>query len=127
MNTVLVVEKTQAIRYMLHTILGKSNKVVSVPNGAAAIYWLTVNDIPDFIITDPFLEDLPNCEFLDYLKDNRWFHHVPCLVMAKISKEQKEKLLTKYNPAAFFDKPFDPVDIANMVDNNIRKSLEKTA
>ncbi|HLO81995.1 MAG TPA: response regulator, partial [Chitinophagaceae bacterium] len=64
---ILIVEGSKAMRFLLHTIFKKHYKVVSVPDGISAMYFLRQGNKPDLIVLDPELSDMPDWELVKHL------------------------------------------------------------
>ena len=123
---ILVIDDSKAMRFMLHTILKKHYKVVSVPDGLSAMYYLRNAKQPDLIIMDPELPDFNDWELVKYLTGSHLYNGVPIMVIAGDNEELTRSRAVTYNVADFFIKPFNPLRLLEAVDNlMVSLSIEK--
>jgi two-component system chemotaxis response regulator CheY len=114
---ILVVDSNKSIRFMLHTILRKHYKVVSVPDGVSAMYYLRTHMTPDLIIMNPDLSDFPEWELVKYLCGSHLYSSVPVMVISSQNEEQTRSMSIQYNVVKHFVKPFNPLELLEAVDH----------
>ena len=102
---------------MLHTILKKHYKVISVPDGLSAMYYLRNAQQPDLIIMDPELPDFSDWELVRYLTGSHLFSSIPLIVISGENEEDTRAKSVNYGVADFFLKPFNPLRLFEAVDN----------
>ena len=61
---ILAIDDSKAIRFLLHTVLGKEYQVVTAPDACSAMFWLAKKNLPDLIIVDPQLPDVQDWELI---------------------------------------------------------------
>lgn len=113
---ILVVESSKAIRFLLHTILGKHYNVVSVEDGTAAMFYLRKGSRPDLIIADPELPDMQAWELIRHLSLSPLYNHIPLVVISSADESQLRANAMKHSVAEYFTKPFNPLKIVEAVD-----------
>lgn len=123
---ILVIEGSKAIRFLLHTILGRHYNVVSVEDGTAAMYYLCKGNRPDLIIADPELPDMPSWELVRHLSLSPLYNHIPLVVISSSDESHLRANAMKHSVAEYFTKPFNPLKIVEAVDtlmlgSNVRK------
>lgn len=114
---ILVIDDSKAMRFMLHTILKKHYKVISVPDGLSAMYYLRNAPQPDLIIMDPELPDFNDWELVKYLTGSHLFSGIPLMVISGENEEDTRAKSVNYGVADFFLKPFNPLRLFEAVDN----------
>jgi DNA-binding response OmpR family regulator len=123
---ILVIDDSKAMRFMLHTILEKHYKVISVPDGLSAMYYLRNAQQPDLIIMDPELPDFNDWELVKYLTGNHLFSGIPLMVISGEDEESTRAKAVNCGVADFFLKPFNPLRLFEAVDNlMVNRILEK--
>jgi DNA-binding response OmpR family regulator len=113
---ILVIEGSKAMRFLLHTILRKHYKVVSVPDGLSAMYYLKQGPLPHMIIIDPEITDMPNWELVKQLSLNSFYNQVPLVVISSNDEETTKINSMKYNVIEYFTKPFNPSRLIETID-----------
>ena len=114
---ILVIDDSKAMRFMLHTILKKHYKVISVPDGLSAMYYLRNAQQPDLIIMDPELPDFSDWELVRYLTGSHLFSSIPLIVISGENEEDTRAKSVNSGVADFFLKPFNPLRLFEAVDN----------
>jgi CheY-like chemotaxis protein len=122
---ILVIDDSKPIRFLLHTILKKHYKVISVPDGLSAMYYLRKETNPDLIILDPDLPDMPDWELVRHLSTSFFYNSIPVIVISNQSMDITREHASKYRVQEFCMKPFNPLRILEAVDNIIIGSTVK--
>ena len=120
---ILAIDDSKAIRFLLQTVLGKQYQVVTAPDGCSAMYWLSKRNHPDVIILDAQLPDMENWEMIEQLSTSGIYRDIPLIVLSSLDKSETEARCMEYGIPAFFTKPFNPVDLVEMV-NKLANKVE---
>jgi DNA-binding response OmpR family regulator len=113
---ILIVECSKAMRFLLHTIFKKHYKVVSVPDGISAMYYLRQGNKPDLIVLDPELSDMPDWELVKHLSLSPLYNQIPLVVISSLDENQLRVNAMKNSVAEYFTKPFNPLKLVESVD-----------
>lgn len=113
---ILIVEGSKALRFLLHTIFKKHYKVVSVPDGLSAMYYLRQGNKPDLIVLDPELADMPEWELVKHLSLSPLYNQIPLVAISSLDDNQLRVLAMKHGVAEYFTKPFNPLKLVESVD-----------
>jgi DNA-binding response OmpR family regulator len=113
---ILIVECSKAMRFLLHTIFKKHYKVVSVPDGISAMYYLRQGNKPDLIVLDPELSDMPEWELVKHLSLSPLYNQIPLVVISSLDENQLRVNAMKNSVAEYFTKPFNPLKLVESVD-----------
>jgi len=113
---ILVIDGSKAMRFLLHTILKKHYKVVSVPDGLSAMYYLRQGSLPHMIIMDPEIADMPKWELVKQLSLNNFYNHIPLVVISSSDETTTRANAMKYNVIEYFTKPFNPSRLVESID-----------
>jgi CheY-like chemotaxis protein len=124
-HIILAVDDSKAMRYLLQTVLGKKYQVVTASDAASAMYWLSQKNFPNVILANAQLRDTADWEFVDYLKSSFLYNDIPTIILTSLEKEEVEQKCAQYNVEQFFLKPFNPVSLAEKVDELIRLRVSR--
>ena len=116
-QTILVINDSKAIRFLLQTILSKSFNVISFPDACSTMQWLLRKNIPQLIIADPQLPDCENWELISNLHSSGLYGSIPVIVLSNISEEEMIVKATEYtNIVKSFSQPFNPLELLEVVE-----------
>lgn len=119
-HTILVINDSKAIRFLLQTILSKKYHVISFPDACSAMQWLLRKNMPQLIIADPQLPDCENWELISNLHNSGLYGNIPVIVLSNLSEEEVIVRCTKYtNIIKSFSQPFNPLELLEVVENMI--------
>lgn len=119
-QTILVINDSKAIRFLLQTILSKKYNVISFPDACSTMQWLLRKNIPALIIADPQLPDCENWELISNLHNSGLYGNIPVIVLSNLSEEEMIVKATEYtNVARSFSQPFNPLELLEVVDSMI--------
>ena len=113
---ILVIEGSKAMRFLLHTVLKKHYKVVSVADGMSAMFYLRESASPDMIIMDPEISDMPEWQLVKQLSLNSCYQHIPMLAISSADIEYTASQAMKYGVMETFTKPFNPSTLVETID-----------
>jgi PleD family two-component response regulator len=119
--SILVVDDSKAMRFMLQTIFAKKFKVITASDTAAAMYYLSKRNFPDVIITDNVLSDSKDWEFVSNLKNSFFYKDIPVIVLSTLSEAVTEKNCSFFKVDKYFLKPFNPIYLIDTVDTLLQQ------
>ena len=131
-QSILIIEKNVAIRYLLTTVLRERYKTIAHPDCYHAATDLKNKDV-QLVVVNIEDQNTPNFDFLLHLNSSSFYSNIPVIVVSdNISTEFRVKCL-ELGVEAFFLKPFDPLQllecinvIAAMSDNMRRMNEDVT-
>jgi CheY-like chemotaxis protein len=112
---ILAIDDSKAIRFLLHTVLGKDYQVVTAPDACSAMFWLAKKNLPDLIIVDPQLPDVQNWEMVAELSSSAIYRDIPMIVLSSFDKDTTAAKCLKYGIADYYTKPFNPLELNETV------------
>jgi DNA-binding NtrC family response regulator len=113
---ILVIDGSKAVRFLLHTILKKHYKVISVPDGLSAMHYLRQGLNPHMIILDPDIADMPDWELVKQLSLNSFYNNIPLVVISSKGENSTKANSMKYSVVEYFTKPFNPSRLVESID-----------
>lgn len=108
---ILAIDDSKAIRFLLHTVLGKDYQVVSAPDACSAMFWLAKKNLPDLIIADPQLPDVQDWELIEEFSSSAIYRDIPMVVLSSLDKDVTAAKCLKYGVSDFYTKPFNPLEL----------------
>jgi two-component system, chemotaxis family, chemotaxis protein CheY len=121
--TILAIDGSKAMRFLLQTVLGEKYNVVTASDGTAAMYWLSKKNNPDLIIIDPQLSDGQNWEMVEFLSCSGLYGEIPLMVLSALNKTEVENKCDDLGIEHYCLKPFNPIEFLKMVDAKLRGQL----
>ena len=112
---ILAIDDSKAIRFLLHTVLGKDYQVVTAPDACSAMFWLAKKNLPDLIIVDPQLPDVQDWELIEEFSSSAIYRDIPMVVLSSLDKEITAAKCLKYSISDFYTKPFNPLELNETV------------
>lgn len=105
LNTILIVEDHDSLRYYLRKTFEKKYKVIDVANAQEALNYLS-EEYPDLIISDIMMPGIPGDEFCQKVKENPDTSGIPVILLtAKVSHDSMIEGLKK-GADDYIPKPF---------------------
>jgi CheY-like chemotaxis protein len=123
-KSILAIDESKAIRFLLQTVLGKKYQVITASDGCSALYWLSKRNLPDIIISDPRLPDMGDWELISHIKSSGLYGHIPLVVLSALSEAEMAQKCERFNIRAFFQMPFNPVELMKSIDNILLSEQE---
>ncbi len=114
---VLVIDDSNPIRLLLEAILSRHYTVTAVPDGLAAMAWLSKGNNADAIVTDLHMPNIDGWELLEHLSNSYLYKEIPVLVLSgEVVNADPSAITTRYsNVQEVMQKPFDPVVLLEKV------------
>jgi len=122
-RSILAIDDSKAIRFLLHTVLGKDHQVVTAPDACSAMFWLAKKDLPDLIIVDPQLPDVQNWELIAEFSSSAIYRDIPLIVLSSLDKDTTAAKCLQYDIAEYFTKPFNPLEL----NETVKKVMSRVA
>jgi CheY-like chemotaxis protein len=114
-RSILAIDDSKAIRFLLHTVLGKDYQVVTAPDACSAMFWLAKKNLPDLIIVDPQLPDVPEWELIAEFSTSAIYRDIPLIVLSSLEKHATATQCLTYGIANYYTKPFNPLELSEAV------------
>jgi CheY-like chemotaxis protein len=112
---ILAIDDSKAIRFLLHTVLGKEYQVITAPDACSAMYWLSKKNLPDVIIADPQLPDMQDWELIGEFTSSAIYRDIPLIVLSSLDRNTTAAKCLKYGITDYFTKPFNPLELNETV------------
>ncbi|MES1223072.1 MAG: response regulator [Bacteroidota bacterium] len=120
-KTILAIDDSKAVRFLLQTILSGEYDVITMPDASSAIYWLSKKKLPDLIIADPQLPDMNDWELIKKFASSIIYSQIPILVLSGLDHAETRQKCFDLGVDKYFLKPFNPPDLLNAVNTLIQR------
>jgi two-component system chemotaxis response regulator CheY len=117
---ILIVDDSAPMRFLLEAMLSSRYKVYAATDGLTATMWLSNGNIPDLIITDVQMPNIDGWQLSKNLAGNALYSDIPVIVLTGM--DLKDNVPLYPNVAKVINKPFDPIKLIEVVDNQLRTS-----
>lgn len=124
---ILAIDNNKAIRFLLQSVLGKNYQLVTVPDAASAMYFLSQKEFPALILADAKLPDTENWELLTNLRNSYIYRDIPTIVLSSLSMEQTMSNCKTLDIDKYFLKPFNPLHLVDAIEELLLASEKPVA
>jgi two-component system chemotaxis response regulator CheY len=111
MKKILVVEDDHSMRWLLKNLLRKKYEVITKNNGLEAFSWLSIENIPDLIISDIKMPVMDGFEFLENLSISGLYKNIPVIMLTGIDEPATRKRCYDLGAYSYLSKPFKPTEL----------------
>lgn len=124
--TILIVEDDPAIRALLTSVLSVDWNILTVETGAATIT-ATLENLPDVILLDVGLPDVPGFEVCRHLKSDPRVASIPVIFLTSHTSPQHEVQGLEAGGIDYITKPINPLILRARVRNHVELKLSRDA
>lgn len=124
-KTILAIDDSKAIRFLLQTVLGKAFHVVTAPDGCSAMHWLSKRNFPDVIICDPQLPDMSDWELIEELSSSILYRDIPLIALSSLGRQETAIRCREFGVVTYFMKPFNPISLLESLHDLTRATLSR--
>ncbi|MDB5203428.1 MAG: response regulator [Ferruginibacter sp.] len=114
-KTILTIEDSNALSFLMSTVLKKDFAVTSVKSCSDALYHLQDDLNKDLIILDIPDADSDNFELLEHISTSAVFSNIRTVVISNSDDETLKSKTVELGASLFLTKPFDPVFLSDKV------------
>jgi CheY-like chemotaxis protein len=121
-KTVLIIDDSLPIRFLLEAMLKNTYAVVSACDGLAAMAWLKNGNVPDLVVTDLQMPNIDGWELIEFLTNSNLYQHIPVIVLSGVT-DSKESFLNRPsdNVKVVLKKPFDPMCLLDTIESVLKQ------
>jgi len=131
-QSILIIEKNVAIRYLLTTVLRERYKTIAHPDCYHAATDLKNKDV-QLVIVNIEDQNTSNFDFLLHLNSSSFYSNIPVIVVSDNTTTEFRVKCLELGVEAFFLKPFDPLQLLECINviaamsDNMRRMNEDLA
>src|SRR6267154_388687 len=115
MKKILVVEDDQSMRWLLKNLLRDKYQIVTKNNGMEAFAWLSLQNIPDLIISDIKMPVMDGFELLENLSISGLYKNIPVIVLTGFNEPATLKRCMDLGAYSHLAKPFKPSELLDKI------------
>jgi CheY-like chemotaxis protein len=115
MKKILAVENDPSMRWLLRNLLCSRYEVVIKSNGMDAFASLSVQNIPDLIISEINMPVMDGLELLENLSISGLYKNIPVLMLSGAADHAMLKRSKELGAYTYLVKPFKPSDLLGKV------------
>lgn len=110
-KNILILDDKEPIAKVLTIYLSSEFQVSWQPDGLMGIKWLQDGNMPDLIITDIKMPNMRGDEFLEWIKQNELYKHIPVIMLSSEDSTSERIKLLEIGAADYIVKPFNPMEL----------------
>lgn len=119
--TLLIVDDNEAILKLLTVVFERKYNVFTAADGVEAIAFLAESIMPDLIISDLHMNNISGYELVRHLSTSHIYNKIPVVIISDVGDPDLQLLGSQAVVVSVMHKPFDPVALSRVVEENIVK------
>ena len=108
---ILVLDDKETIAKVLSIYLVSDYDCIWLPNGVQGMKWLQEGNIPDLIISDIRMPEMRGDDFLEWIKSNELFKHIPVIMLSSEDSTSERIRLLEVGASVYIVNPFNPMEM----------------
>ncbi len=108
---ILVLDDKETIAKVLSIYLASDYDCIWFSNGIEGVKWLQEGNMPDLIISDIRMPEMRGDEFLEWIKSNMLFKHIPVIMLSSEDSTSERIRLLQEGAVDYIVKPFNPMEL----------------
>lgn len=108
---ILILDDKETIAKVMCIYLMSDYDVQWLPDGLQAVQWLLSNHVPDLLIVDIRMPGMRGDDFLEWIKQNEHFKHLPIIMLSSEDSTSERIRLLEVGAEDYIVKPFDPKEL----------------
>lgn len=108
---ILILDDKETIAKVLSIYLMSDYDVQWLPDGLQGVKWLQAGNTPDLIISDIRMPGMRGDDFLEWIKQNELFCHIPVIMLSSEDSTSERIRLLEIGAEDYIVKPFNPMEL----------------
>ena len=108
---ILILDDKETIAKVLSIYLMSDYDVQWLPDGLQGVKWLQAGNTPDLIISDIRMPGMRGDDFLEWIKQNELFRHIPVVMLSSEDSTSERIRLLEIGAEDYIVKPFNPMEL----------------
>lgn len=116
MKTILIVEDSSTTRALLRAVIDELGdfETIEASTGFEALKMLPQQEY-DLIITDINMPDINGLEFINFVRSNNRYSHIPIIIVSTERSEEDKKRGMALGATAYVTKPFKSLELQEAI------------
>lgn len=110
-KTILILDDKPSIAKIIALYLSSEYDFHYFDTPILGIKWLQEGNMPDLIITDVHMPDMKGTDFLQFIRNNELFKHIPVIILSGEENSSVRIKLLEEGADDFILKPFNPLEL----------------
>ena len=116
---ILILDDKETIAKVLSIYLTSDYDCTWLPDGIQGMKWLQEGNVPDLIISDIRMPEMRGDDFLEWIKSNELFKHIPVIMLSSEDSTSERIRLLEVGASDYIVKPFNPMELKIRVKKTI--------
>ena len=116
---ILILDDKETIAKVLSIYLTSDYDCTWLPGGIQGMKWLQEGNVPDLIISDIRMPEMRGDDFLEWIKGNELFKHIPVIMLSSEDSTSERIRLLEVGASDYIVKPFNPMELKIRVKKTI--------
>ena len=108
---VIILDDKETIAKVISIYLMTEYDCIWLQNGLEGIKWLQEGNTPDLIISDIRMPEMRGDDFLEWIKQNELFRHIPVIMLSSEDSTSERIRLLEEGAEDYIVKPFNPMEL----------------
>ena len=108
---ILILDDKETIAKVLSIYLMAEYDCIWLQDGVQGMKWLQEGNLPDLIISDIRMPEMRGDDFLEWIKANELFKHIPVMMLSSEESTTERIRLLKEGAVDYILKPFNPMEL----------------
>lgn len=108
---ILILDDKETIAKVLSIYLMAEYDCIWLQDGVQGMKWLQEGNLPDLIISDIRMPEMRGDDFLEWIKANELFKHIPVIMLSSEDSTTERIRLLEIGAEDYIVKPFNPMEL----------------
>ncbi|WP_455671769.1 response regulator [Phocaeicola sp.] len=108
---ILILDDKETIAKVLSIYLMNDYDCIWLADGIQGMKWLQEGNVPDLIISDIRMPEMRGDDFLEWIKSNELFKHIPVIMLSSEDSTSERIRLLEVGAEDYIVKPFNPMEL----------------
>lgn len=108
---ILILDDKETIAKVLSIYLMADYDCIWLQDGVQGMKWLQEGNLPDLIISDIRMPEMRGDDFLEWIKANELFKHIPVIMLSSEDSTTERIRLLEIGAEDYIVKPFNPMEL----------------
>ena len=119
-------EDDEPMCWLLEVILKDDFDVTFMQDGLSGMKWLSEGNVPSLILCDFVLPKINGFDFLSSLSKSGVFSEIPVVMFSSRTDEGFKKRCLEAGASGYLEKPFDPPQLLNIIDEVLNNTIKSS-
>ena len=108
---ILILDDKETLATVLSIYLMSEYDCIWLQDGVQGMKWLQEGNLPNLIISDIRMPEMRGDDFLEWIKANELFKHIPVIMLSSEDSTTERIRLLEIGAEDYIVKPFNPMEL----------------